>query len=516
MNSSKQPTRVVLETRGVYKQFGNVIANNSIDFDLFEGEIHALLGENGAGKTTFVNILYGLYNLDDGEIFIHGSKMTLKNPREAIDNGIGMVHQNFMLIGPFTTAENIFLGAWKKGQMVIDPRKMEKTIEEATRQYGFEYDLTVEAASLPVGIQQRVEIVKALYKGANILILDEPTAVLTPQETKKLFANLRDLKSKGISIIFISHKLDEVLGISDRVTVFRNGEKVSTVITAQTDESELARMMIGHKLEIIEKPSRIKQDLRLKVENLTVIDAKGNEKLKSVSFQVEKGQILGFAGIDGNGQMELANALSGIRAANKGRISFDGNPIEADQLNPRVFHQLGGAYIPQDRLRTGVVPEFKVYENLILKNFRDDRNTRLGLLQFKKIKDSANQLLDKFDIRPADIDLITRKLSGGNIQKVILARELNSKPSIIIASYPTRGLDIGATDFVYRQLLSQRAQGTSILLFSNELQELLDLSDLIAVLHRGQIIAIVEPAQTTPEKIGLLMLGKQEQPDAGF
>ena len=502
---------VTLETRGIYKQFGNVIANNDIDFTLFEGEIHALLGENGAGKTTFVNILYGLYNSDKGDIFINGEKVVLKSSRNAIKHGIGMVHQNFMLIGPFTVAENICLGAWEKGVFFINKKKLRQQIEETTSHFGLEYDLGAITSELPVGVRQRVEIVKSLFKGARILILDEPTAVLTPQETRKLFESMQELKKQGISIIFISHKLDEVLEISDRITVFRNGKEVGTVIKTQTDKKQLAKMMIGRDLAICPRTPRKKERDKIKVANLSVADSYGMKKLDRISFRVESGQILGFAGIDGNGQMELANTISGIIPADEGEIFIDGTLIPANEMTPNLFSEMGGVYIPQDRFRTGVVPEFQVYENMVLKDFEKETNNKWGFLQFENIKKKAMGLVKKFDIRPPDIELITRKLSGGNLQKVILARELSEKPSIVIASYPTRGLDIGATEFVHQQLCSQREAGVSILLFSNELDELLYLSDLIAVLHRGSIIDVIEPSKTTAEAIGLLMLGHKEK-----
>jgi len=505
-----QPS-VLLETRGIFKQFGNVIANNNIDFTLFKGEIHALLGENGAGKTTFVNILYGLYNPDKGDIFINGEKVILKNSRVAIKHGIGMVHQNFMLIGPFTVAENICLGAWEKGVFFINKKKQKLQIGEITRRFGLEYNLEEITSELPVGVQQRVEIVKSLFRGASILILDEPTAVLTPQETQNLFDSLQELKRQGISIIFISHKLDEVLEISDRITVFRNGEEVGTVNKTQTNKKQLANMMIGRDLVISPRAPRKKEEIKFSVTNLSSKGSNGIKKIDGISFRIESGQILGFAGIDGNGQMELANAISGIIPAAEGDLYIDGIQIPANEMTPNQFSLLGGVYIPQDRFRTGVVPEFQVYENMILKDYEKKSNSKWGFLQFEIIRKKASELVKKFDIRPTNIELVTRKLSGGNLQKVILARELSVKPSIIIASYPTRGLDIGATEFVHQQLCSQREAGVSILLFSNELDELLYLSDLIAVLHRGSIIDIIEPSKTTAEAIGLLMLGHKEE-----
>ena len=498
----------ILDMQGITKRFGYTLANDRVDFKLATGEIHALLGENGAGKTTLMNVLYGLYGPDAGEIMIEGRAAMIRNPRDAIAHGIGMVHQHFMLLGPFTAAENVFLGTWKRGELLMDPRKIQDQVKQAAHRYGLEFDTSALVSTLPVGTQQRIEILKALFRGARILILDEPTAVLTPQETEKLFDNIRELRQQAISIIFISHKLDEVLAISDRVTVLRGGRTIDTVQTAQVSGRELARMMIGHFLEPVAKPARSTGPLGLVVKGLTLHTKQDVLILDKVNLEVERGEILGIAGIDGNGQTALVDAISGVRPARQGEISISGTPTSALRMTPRTFASLGGAYVPQDRERTGVVLDFTVAENIMLKKFSVAPLVKWGFLQKRRILQLAQALLNEFDVRPPDPSLITRVLSGGNLQKVIVAREISEKPGVILVAYPTRGLDIAATEFVHQQLVLQRSEGAAIVLISNELDELLALSDRLAVMHRGRIVAVVKPASITAEEIGLLMMGQ--------
>lgn len=500
-------SKVILKMGGIVKRFGHVVANDQVDFELRIGEIHALLGENGAGKTTLMNVLYGLYEPEEGEIILNGSQVEIPNPRAAIAHGIGMVHQHFMLVESFTAAENVVLGSWKAGELLVNPREVERAVRQIAEEDGLVFDPAAVVGTLPVGIQQRIEIVKTLYQGAKILILDEPTAVLTPQETEELFRRMRALVAKGVSIIFISHKLDEVLAMSDRVTVLRDGKTVETSVTSGVGKGDLALMMIGRRLESLAKPERSARPPGLMVKDLLVRDQQGIERLNKVTFQIEKGQILGVAGIDGNGQIELADAIAGVRPAGSGTIGIDGTTIDANQQNPYSFAMLGGAYIPQDRTHTGLVLDFTVAENLMLKKFDREPFVSRGFLRHKEIDTNASTLLNTFDVRPPTPGLQARTLSGGNQQKVVLARELHDNPSVIVACYPTRGLDIGALEFVHQQLIQQRAEDAAILVISNELEEILSLSDLIAVLHRGELVGIVDPKDANSESLGLMMLG---------
>jgi simple sugar transport system ATP-binding protein len=497
--------------KNIVKGFGHVVANDHVSFALRRGEIHALLGENGAGKTTLMNILYGLYEPDAGEILVNSSAVKIASPRDAIAHGIGMVHQHFMLVEPFTAAENVVLGSWKAGELLMHPHTVQRAVSQFAEKYGLGFDPAAAVETLPIGIQQRVEIVKALYRGARILILDEPTAVLTPQETEELFRCVRDLAANGVSIIFISHKLPEVLAVSDQVSVLRNGKNVGTVVTSEVDKGNLALMMIGRTLEAMPKPERLAQSPGLAVTDLWVRNRQGVVKLDKVSFQIEQGQILGVAGIDGNGQLELANAITGVRPADSGTLSIGGLTIDASKQDAYRFTLMGGAYVPQDRTHTGLVLDFTAAENLMLKHFDRAPFVKRGFLQHKQIHRSASALLRAFDVRPPNPVLQTRTFSGGNQQKVVLARELHASPGVIVACYPTRGLDIGATEFVHQQLIRQRSAGAAILFISNELEELLTLSDMIAVLHRGVLVGMVDPHRIDLQSLGLMMMGHKAE-----
>lgn len=497
-----------LEMKDIVKHFGGVIANNRVNFDLRRGEIHALLGENGAGKTTLMNILYGLYMPDEGQILLEGCPVTIRSPADALSNGIGMVHQNFMLIDVFSAAENVVLGSWKPGELRMNPKVVEESVTKVAKKYGLDFDPGALIETLPVGVQQRIEIVKALYRGARVLILDEPTAVLTPQETEELFRCMRELVADQVSIIYISHKLDEVKEISNRVTILRNGRSVGTFPTASLSKNELAMKMIGRNLDSTPKPKRETQPLNFKVDNLVVWKG-GVPVIRDISFGIEKGEILGVAGIDGNGQLELANAITGIHPAQQGTITIGGRGFNASDQTPAKYTRSGGAYIPQDRKHTGLVLEFNVAENLMLKRFTQSDLVKGGFLDHKAIRENAAGLVKEFDVRPPLPELELAKFSGGNQQKVILARELHQMPVVIVACYPTRGLDIGATEFVYQQLITQRSRGASILFFSNELEELIAISDRIIVLHRGVVTGTADPARVDAESLGLMMMGQK-------
>jgi ABC-type uncharacterized transport system ATPase subunit len=498
----------VLEMKNIVKRFGGVAAVDHVNFDLRRGEIHALLGETGAGKTTLMNILYGLYKPDEGSILLNCKPITINSPADALSYGVGMVHQNFMLIDVFTAAENVALGSWKPGELRMDPKAVEKAVSRVAKKYELDFDPAALVENLPVGVQQRVEIVKALYRGASILILDEPTAVLTPQETEELFRTMRELTADQVSIIFISHKLDEVKEISNRVTILRNGREVGTYPTASLSKSELAMQMIGRSLETTPKPQRKTQPINFEVKDMFA-RVGGVQKVRGISFGIEKGEILGVAGIDGNGQLELANAITGILPAQQGTIRIGERRVNAANQTPAGFTHNGGAYIPQDRKHTGLVLEFNVAENLMLKRFSRSDLVKHGFLDHKAIRENAELLVKEFDVRPPKSELELSKFSGGNQQKVILARELHQKPDVIVACYPTRGLDIGATEFVYQQLIHQRSCGASILFFSNELEELIAISDRIIVMHRGEITGTAEPERVDATSLGLMMMGQK-------
>ena len=498
-----------LQIEQISKIFPGVVANDQISFDVRAGEIHALLGENGAGKTTLVNTLYGLHRPDSGRLLLRGKEISLRNSRDAIALGIGMVHQHFMLIQPFSVAENIVLGMHSPREPLLALGPASQEIERLSKTYGLEVDPAARVWQLSVGMQQRVEIVKALYRGADLLILDEPTASLTPQEIHELFGVLRRLKAEGHAVIFISHKLDEVMEISDRVTVLRDGRVVDTVATAKTDKATLARMMVGRDVLFrLEKPPAQPGEVVLSVRELEVLDSRGQTALHGVSFEVRCGEVLGVAGVDGNGQGELVEAIAGLRPCRSGEIKVSGRSLAGLEASDLV--DLNMAHIPQDRQRVGLVLDFTVAENLVAKLFSRAPYVRNWLLSWKTIRDNAKARIQEFDIRVAGPEVKVRTLSGGNQQKVILARELSRAPALILAAQPTRGLDVGATEFVEHRLLDQRARGAGILYISTELEEILSLSDRIIVLHRGEIMGEVRPGQVSPAELGLMMAGERK------
>src|SRR5215217_4378692 len=497
---------VVLEMRGITKTFGPVKANDDISISLRRGEILGLLGENGAGKSTLMKILYGLYKPDAGSIFIDGEEVEIHDPKDAVERGIGMVHQHFTLIPPLTVAENIVLGAEPRKGVTLDAEGAIKATEELSERYGLKVDPRARVSHLSVGVEQRVEILKALYRDARILILDEPTAVLTPQETEDLFSVLKELVADGLSIIFITHKLGELLGVSDRITIIRDGRVVDTVKTAETNERELARLMVGRDVLLrVEKKDVEPGEPRLAGEDLVVRSNTGAVVVDGVSLEVRAGEILGVAGVDGNGQTELAEALAGIRFVESGRVYLDGEDLTS--LGADARQERGLAYVPEDRASKGLVLDFHLYENNTLKTYDEPPYSRWGWIFPKIMRRRAAVTLRDYDVRPPDPDARAGSLSGGNQQKAVLARELSGDPGVLIAAQPTRGVDVGAIEFIHRQLLKQRSEGKAILLISLELEEIRSLSDRILVIYAGRIVGEVGP-DATDEELGLLMAGR--------
>jgi len=499
--------QLAVDMRGITKQFPGVLANNHVDFSVRPEEIHALVGENGAGKSTLMNILYGLFPPDSGEIHINGKQAHIGGPRDAIALGIGMVHQHFMLIPVFSVGENIMLGREPvAGPDFYDHARARTAINELTKRYGLALNPDARMGDLPVGLQQRAEIVKVLYRGANILILDEPTGVLTPQETKELFVVLRDLVKSGKTIIFISHKLKEVLEISDRITVMRRGKVVGHLTTKQTNEEEIATMMVGREVLLrVDKKPATPGAVVMRVENISANTDRGVPALKGVSFELRQGEILGIAGVEGNGQSELMEVLAGTRQVTGGRVLLGDRDITT--YDARTERGAGVAFIPEDRRGTGLVLSFSIAENSILGRERSPTfSWNEFVLKLVAIKEWARRLVKEFDIRTPSIEVAARNLSGGNQQKVIVAREMGSKPKVLLAAQPTRGVDIGAIEFIHRRIVQERDEGTAVLLVSAELDEVRSLSDRIAVMYEGRIVSI-EPPDAAEERLGLLMTG---------
>ncbi|RVU55390.1 ABC transporter ATP-binding protein [Anaerosphaera multitolerans] len=492
--------------RNITKKFGDFTANNNITLEVKKGEIHALLGENGAGKSTLMNILYGIYSKTSGEIFINGNLVEINEPNDAIKLGLGMVHQHFMLVEPFTVVENIILGMETVKGISLDIKTAKKNVMEISNKYGLVVNPDEKIENISVGMQQRVEILKALYRGADILILDEPTAVLTPQEIEEFGDIIRNLAAQGKTIILITHKLKEIKSMANRCTIIRRGEKIDTVEVSEVTESNLADMMVGRQVGLqIEKEEQDPGDVILNVENLVVKDLRKINKVNGLNLELRKGEILGIAGVDGNGQSELLEALTGLRKVESGKITLNGKDIV--NKTPRDIQNFGMFNIPEDRQRRGLVLEFTVAENLILENFSDSKFSKNGILKDKEINEFAEELVEKFDIRPRKIDYLAGSLSGGNQQKVIIAREITNNPDVLIAAQPTRGLDVGAIEYVHRYLVDQRNKGKAVLLISFELDEVLSLSDRISVIFEGKIIRTLKRKNTDEKEIGLLMAG---------
>jgi simple sugar transport system ATP-binding protein len=497
---------VVLEMRHITKRFPGIVANDDVSFDLRQGEVHALLGENGAGKSTLMNVLYGLYHPDAGEIVVDGKQVHLGSARDAIDKGIGMVHQHFMLIPVMTVAENIVLAnePVREG-VLLDFAAAERRVAELSQRYGLAVDPHATIEKTTVGQQQRVEILKALYRNAEILVLDEPTAVLTPQEAQELFAIIRSLTEQGKSIVFISHKLNEVLEIADRITVLRRGKLVETLPAAGATEEGLARLMVGREVLLrVEKKASSPGEPLLQVEGLSVLDDRGIEKVRDVSFEVRAGEIVGLAGIDGNGQTELIDAMTGLRKVESGRAVVAGGDVTRGSAQSHFDAGLG--HIPEDRQRRGLVLEFSIAENIGLHDFRKPPASRLGWLFPRRLVAAARRLIAEFDVRGGGPQTAAGALSGGNQQKVVLAREIDRDPKVLIAAQPTRGLDVGAIEFVHRRLVEERNEGRGILLVSLELEEILSLSDRILVMYEGEIVGEFPPT-ATEEELGIAMTG---------
>jgi ABC-type uncharacterized transport system ATPase subunit len=487
----------LVEMRQIVKHFPGVVANDSITFEAQTGEIHGLLGENGAGKTTLMNILYGLYRQDSGDIFFEDQPVHIDSPKAAIELGIGMVHQHFKLIPRLTVLENIILGSKQKviGTFGLHTKDAEGAISVLSEQYGLKIHPRAKVWELSVGEQQRVEIIKALYRDAKLLILDEPTAVLTPQEVDSLFEMLKMMVGKGYTIIFITHKLNEVLDLCHRITVLRNGKVVSTVSSKQTDKKRLAKMMVGREVLFhIKKP-----------ENLGVLNDKGLKAVLGVSFTVHEGEILGVAGVSGNGQRELIESINGLRPVEEGRVFFEKKEIT--NAPPKEIIECGVGYIPEDRLNVGLATGLSITENALLKSQDTNNFSRGWFLNNQTAKEHAEILVRTFDIRTPSIHLPVGRLSGGNIQKIILAREISRNPKLLIASQPTRGLDVGAIEYVQSTLLEQKSQGKAILLISESLDETMHLSDRIAVMYEGRIVGIVSAKDADRREIGLMMAG---------
>jgi simple sugar transport system ATP-binding protein len=494
-----------LELRGITKRFGPLVANNAIDFELKRGEIHALLGENGAGKSTLMNVLYGLHQPDEGEILLDGEKAEISSPRQAMNLGIGMVHQHFMLVPVMSVAENLVLGAEPRNGLLLDYKAAARRTRELSERFGLAVDPDAKVENLSVGAQQRVEILRALFGGAKVLVLDEPTAVLTAQETQELFRILRELQADGTSVVFISHKLNEVLEISDRVTVLRRGEKIDTVVTEGSTERSLARLMVGRDVLLrVEKPEHKVGEALLKVEGLSALDDRELPAVRDVSFEVRAGEIVAIAGVDANGQSELIEVLTGLRKPTGGTVTVDGKDVTG--ASPRDVQDAGLGHIAEDRHRRGLVLDFSLAENVFLREYRKPGNTRFGLMSPRRMADRARGLLKDYDVRGGGTDTRAASLSGGNQQKVVIARELHADPQVLIAAQPTRGLDVGAIEFVHRRLVEQRDQGRAILLVSLELEEVRSLADRVLVIYEGAIVAELPPS-ATEEDFGVAMTG---------
>jgi simple sugar transport system ATP-binding protein len=495
----------LLELKGITKRFPGIVANDHVDFALAPGEVHALLGENGAGKSTLMNILYGLYHPDEGEVLLRGKPVRIHSPREAIDLGIGMVHQHFMLIPVMSVAENIVLAAEPHSGPFLDTDTAEARVAELSKQFGLAVRPEARVESISVGMQQRVEILKALYRGAEILILDEPTAVLTPQEAQELFEIIESLKAEGKSIIFISHKLNEVLEIADRITVLRRGKTIDTVPREGATEAGLARLMVGREVLLrVEKTPAEPKEALLQVEDLHVLDERGLETCRGLSFEVHAGEIVGLAGVDGNGQSELIDALAGLRHPETGRILVAGNDLTSRSSRETI--DAGVGHIPEDRQARGLVLDFTLAENLALHDYRLEPDSKYGWLFPRRMIARARGLLKEFDVRGGGPQTLAASLSGGNQQKVVVAREVARNPRVLIAAQPTRGLDVGAIEFVHRRLVGERDEERAILLVSFELEEILSLSDRILVIYEGRIVAEYS-ADVTEEEIGIAMTG---------
>jgi len=497
---------VVLEARGITKRFPGVIANENVSLKLQRGEVLALLGENGAGKTTLMNILYGMYHQDAGEVLVRGQAVRISGPSDSISRGIGMVHQHFMLVPVFTVAENIILGAETGNGPFLDLSVARRQIRELSQRYNLDVDPDAYVKNLSVGQQQRVEIIKALYRKADILILDEPTAVLTPQETEELFAIIRSLTSQGASVIFITHKLKEVLAIADRIMVLRRGRVVGETTPQVASERSLAEMMVGRSVMLeVEKQEANPGATVLAIERLVVDDDRGQQVVNGLSLEVHAGEILGVAGVQGNGQTELVEAITGLRPARSGRVLINGHDLT--NASPRRVSETGSAHVPEDRQEDGLVLTYSVADNLVLNRYYVAPFARGVVRDEHAIMQHAEELVNRYDVRTPSVLTPVSALSGGNKQKVIIARELSREVRLLIAAQPTRGIDVGSIEFIHQQIIAERDRGAAVLLVSAELDEIMTLSDRIAVMYHGQIVATMPASGASREELGLLMAG---------
>lgn len=499
----------IIEMLGIRKEFGAFVANDNITLQLKKGEIHALLGENGAGKSTLMNVLFGLYQPEAGEIKVKGKTVKVTDPNVANDLGIGMVHQHFMLVENFTVTENIILGNELTKAGIVNIKDAAKKIQKLSEMYGLNVDPNAKIEDISVGMQQRVEILKTLYRGADILIFDEPTASLTPQEINELIQIMKRLIQEGKSIILITHKLKEIMDVSDRVTVIRKGEGIGTVVTAETNPNELASLMVGRQVEFkTVKSEAHPTDDTLVIKDLVVTDYRGIDKVKGLNLTVRKGEILGIAGIDGNGQSELIEAITGLRKSKSGSVTING--INVTNKKPRKITESGVGHIPQDRHKHGLVLDFSIGHNIALQTYYQDPISKNGIMNYSKVSELAQKIINDFDVRTQGEHTPARALSGGNQQKAIIGREVIRDPELLIAALPTRGLDVGAIEFIHQRLIEQRDNGKAVLLLSFELDEVMNVSDRIAVIYDGQIIDTLLPKETSEQELGLLMAGQKK------
>ena len=499
----------LLEMRGITKQFPGVLANDRVDFNLEAGEVHTLLGENGAGKSTLMKILYGMYRPEAGEVLLRGRRVTVDSPSAAIDHGIGMIHQHFMLVPTLTVTENVALGLQSRRRPLTDLPTVADRIRELSETYGLQVDPDALIWQLAVGERQRVEILKALYREASILVMDEPTAVLTPQEVDELIVVLRRMAADGRGLVFISHKLHEVMAVSDRITVLRDGRVAGETTPAGTDRAQLARMMVGRPVQMVpDRPDVQLGKPLLEVRDLHVQGDRDDEAVAAMSFSVQAGEILGLAGVSGNGQSELAQAIAGLRPVQQGSVGIDGEDVTG--RHPRRVRDAGLSYVPEERMRDGVIGMFSVAENLVLLNQGSKEFCRRGFLRLGAIRQHCRDLVERFAVKTPGIDVPTSNLSGGNIQKLILARELSAEPKVILAAQPTRGVDVGAAEYIHGTLVAQKASGCATLLISEDLDEVLALSDRIGVMYEGRLMGVLDRADATVERLGLWMAGVAE------
>jgi len=507
-NATTNPQKIFdsLEMKGISKQFPGVLANDKVDFDVHSGEVHALLGENGAGKSTLMKVLYGMYRPDEGQIFLNGEEINIGSPTAAINHGIGMIHQHFMLVPTLTVAENVALGLPSSKGLLTDLDVVSKRILQLANTYQLKIDPNAYIWQLSVGQQQRVEIIKALYRGASLLLLDEPTAVLTPQEVDELFVIMRQMTDDGYGLVFISHKLHEVVEISDRITVLRNGKLVGTQPSCNVTAQTLANWMVGREITFITSGEDVDRgEVRMELQKACCSSDRGMEGLCDVDLQIHSGEIVGLAGVSGNGQLELAEAITGMRPLVSGKVFLEGQEVSG--LTPGKITEKGLAYVPEERMKDGMIRDFNISENLILREHHKWPFSQKGFLRMNYIAEHSEKLIKQYRIKTPSRLTMAKNLSGGNIQKVLLAREFSREPRAIVAAQPTRGLDIGASEYVHEQLLDQRKKGTAILLISEDLDEIMALADRIAVIYEGKIMDILPRKTATKEDLGLLMAG---------